>query len=99
MIKPHGSNELKPLFVHDAEKHDALMHEAAGLKSIVISCAAVGNDLQLGGGYYTPMSGYMKKVDALATAEKMVMTDSTPDSVPEGANVLMDYYQALDAGK
>jgi sulfate adenylyltransferase len=30
MIKPVGSDELKPLFVYDPDKHHELMHEAEG---------------------------------------------------------------------
>ncbi|MCP5142737.1 MAG: sulfate adenylyltransferase [Zoogloeaceae bacterium] len=96
MIKPHGSDQLKPLFVYDAEKHDALMHEATGLKSIVISSAAAGNAVQLGGGYYTPLTGFMNRADALATAEKMVMTDGTFFPVPV-INVVEDA-QGIKAG-
>lgn len=96
MIKPHGSDELKPLFVYDAEKHDALMHEAASLPSIVISSAAAGNAVQLGGGYYTPLTGFMNKADALASAEKMVMTDGTFFPVPV-INVVEDA-QGIKAG-
>ncbi len=82
MIKPHGSAELNPLFVYDTDKHAALTKEAEGLASIIISSAAAGNAVQLGGGYYNPLTGYMNKADALAVADKMVMTDGTFFPVP-----------------
>ena len=82
MIKPHGSDTLKPLFVYDPDRHHALMHEAESLPSIVISSAAAGNAVQLGGGYYTPLSGFMNKADAMAVADSMVMTDGTFFPVP-----------------
>ena len=28
LIKPHGSDELNPLFVYDTAENDALQHEA-----------------------------------------------------------------------
>ena len=37
MIKPHGSNELNPLFVYDTAENDALQKEAEGLASIIVS--------------------------------------------------------------
>ena len=33
MIKPHGSDELNPLFVYDSEKRHALVAEAESLPS------------------------------------------------------------------
>ena len=82
MIKPHGADELNPLFVYDSDKHAALTHEAESLASIVISSAAAGNAVQMGGGYYTPLTGYMTKADALGVCEKMIMADGTFFPVP-----------------
>ena len=58
MIKPVGSDELKPLFVYDVKKHDALRHEAESLPSIVVSSAAAANAVMLGSGYFSPLPGY-----------------------------------------
>ena len=43
MIKPHGSEELNPLFVYDTEKRHALIAEAEGLPSILLNSAAAAN--------------------------------------------------------
>ena len=43
MIKPHGSDELNPLFVYDEVKHAALMEEAEGLPSLLLNSAAAAN--------------------------------------------------------
>ncbi len=75
MKSPHGSDELKPLFVYDPEQHDELMHEAENLPSVVISSAAAGNAVMLGGGYFTPLTGYMNLADALSVADTMHTTD------------------------
>jgi sulfate adenylyltransferase len=69
MIKPHGADTLKPLFVYDTEKHHALMQEAETLPSVVISSAAAGNAVMMGGGYFTPLSGFMNVADAMGCAE------------------------------
>jgi len=82
MIKPVGSDELKPLFVYDSEEHDRLSHEAAGLPSIMISSGAAGNAVMMGGGYFTPLSGYMNLADAISCAENMKTTDGKFFPVP-----------------
>lgn len=71
MIKPHGSDKLNPLYVQDENERAALLKEAEGLPSIVISSAAAGNAVMLGGGYFNPLTGYMNVADAMSVAEKM----------------------------
>ena len=71
LIKPHGSENLIPLFVKDAAERAKLIKEAESLPSIVISSAAAANAVMLGGGYFNPLNGYMNKKDALSVAEKM----------------------------
>jgi len=82
MIKPIGSDELKPLFVYDPDTHHQLMHEAESLPSVVISSQAAGNAVMMGGGYFTPLTGFMKVADAMGTCESMRMTDGTFFPVP-----------------
>lgn len=74
MIKPHGSDELNPLFVYDSAENEALRKEAEGLVSIVVSSAAAANAVMLGGGYFNPLTGYMNKADALSVADNMHTT-------------------------
>ena len=74
MIKPHGSDELNPLFVYDSAENEALQKEAEGLASVVVSSAAAANAVMLGGGYFNPLTGYMNKADALSVAENMKTT-------------------------
>ena len=82
MIKPHGSDELNPLFVYDTEKRHALVEEAEGLPSILLSSAAAANAVMLGGGYFNPLTGYMNLADALSVAEKMRTVDGLFFPVP-----------------
>jgi len=74
MIKPHGSETLNPLYVADDAKRAELIKEAKGLPSIKICSAAAGNAVMMGSGYFNPLTGYMKKADALAVAKDMRMT-------------------------
>jgi sulfate adenylyltransferase len=82
MIKPVGSDELKPLFVYDPDEHHKLMREAESLPSVVISSQAAGNAVMMGGGYFTPLSGYMTVADAMGTCESMTMTNGQFFPVP-----------------
>ncbi|MCZ6829361.1 MAG: sulfate adenylyltransferase [Gammaproteobacteria bacterium] len=82
MIKPHGSDALKPLFVYDTEKRHALVAEAEELPSILLNSAAAANAVMLGGGYFNPLSGYMNLADALSVAENMHTVDGLFFPVP-----------------
>ncbi|MEA3418941.1 MAG: sulfate adenylyltransferase [Campylobacterota bacterium] len=82
MINPHGSDELNPLFVYDTAQNEALQKEAESLPSIVVSSAAAANAVQLGGGYFNPLTGYMSKADALSVATEMKTTSGLFWPVP-----------------
>jgi sulfate adenylyltransferase len=82
MIKPHGSDELNPLFVYDPEKRHALVEEAESLPSMLLNSAAAANAVMLGGGYFNPLTGYMNLADALSVAEKMRTVDGLFFPVP-----------------
>jgi len=74
MIKPHGSDELNPLFVYDTERRHALLAEAERLPSLLLNSAAAANAVMLGGGYFNPLGGYMNLADALSVADRMHTT-------------------------
>ncbi len=82
MIKPHGSDELNPLFVYDTAENEALQKEAESLASIVVSSASAANAVMLGGGYFNPLTGYMNKADALSVAKDMKTTSGLFWPVP-----------------
>lgn len=96
MIKPHGSNELKPLYVMDEGERAKLLKEAETLPSVVISSAAAANAVMLASGYFTPLAGYMNMADALSTAENMKTTDGLFWPVPV-LNLLKDTSAIGDA--
>ena len=82
MIKPHGADALNPLLVTDQDQLDQLKTEAASLPSVLLSSAAAANAVMLGGGYFTPLSGYMNLADTLSVAEKMHTVDGLFWPVP-----------------
>jgi len=75
VIRPHGADVLQPLLVADSEERDRLTAEADTLPSLVLSSAAAANAVMLGGGYFTPLSGFMNVADALSVARKMHTVD------------------------
>ncbi len=68
MIKPHGSDQLNPLFVYEDAQHRALTHEAQSLPSMLLSSAVAANAVMMGSGYFNPLTGYMNLADALSVA-------------------------------
>jgi sulfate adenylyltransferase len=82
MIKPHGSDELNPLFVYDNAKREALLAEAETLPSLLLNSAAAANAVMLGGGYFNPLTGYMNLADSLSVADKMHTVDGLFFPVP-----------------
>ena len=82
MIKPHGSDQLNPLFVYDTERRHALQREAESLPSLLLNSAAAANAVMLGGGYFNPLTGYMNLADALSVAESMHTVDGLFFPVP-----------------
>lgn len=97
MIKPVGADELKPLFVYDSEKHHALMKEAESLPSVVISSQAAGNAVMMGGGYFTPLTGYMNVADAMGACESMTLSNGQFFPVP--VMCLLESVDAIQGAK
>jgi sulfate adenylyltransferase len=96
MIKPHGSDQLNPLYVMDDAKRAELAKEAESLPSIVVSSAAAANAVMMAGGYFNPLTGYMNKADSISVAEKMVTTGGLFWPVPV-VNVIPDPAPIKDA--
>ena len=71
MIKPHGADELRPLFVQDEGKRQALLEEAETLPQLLLNSAAAANAVMLGAGYFSPLPGYMNAAAAISVAEEM----------------------------
>lgn len=82
MIKPHGADALKPLFVAEQTLRDELLSQAKSLTSVLVSSATAANAVMLGGGYFTPLTGYMSKDDALSVARKLETSNGVFFPVP-----------------
>ena len=81
LITPHGATSLTPLIAAGQRLTD-LEAESAALPSITVSSAAAANAVMLGAGYFTPLTGYMNRADALSVATDLKTTDDLFWPVP-----------------
>ena len=89
MIKPHGAETLLPLYVEDDTARAALLEEAKSLPQVLVSSAAAANAVMLGGGYFTPLQGYMSLADMQSVATSLSTEAGVFFPVPI-VNVLKD---------
>ncbi len=82
MIGAYQSGRLKPLYVSDAQERAELTQEAESLPSMVADSSSAASAVMLGGGYFTPLTGFMNKSDALSIAEQMHTSDGLFWPVP-----------------
>ena len=81
LITPHGAPALTPLIATGQRLAD-LEAESSTLPSITVSSAAAANAVMLGAGYFTPLTGYMSRADALSVATDLKTTDDIFWPVP-----------------
>jgi len=62
LVKPHGSDLLKPLLL-DGEEQRAEHARAAAMPRVVVSSRELGDLLMLGIGGFTPLEGFMGRAD------------------------------------
>ena len=81
LITPHGAASLTPL-IASGQRLAELEAESAALPSITVSSAAAANAVMLGAGYFTPLTGYMNRADAMSVATDLKTTDDLFWPVP-----------------
>ena len=94
MINPVGTDRLQPLYVYDDAERARLIAAAEELPSVLISSATAANAVMLGGGYFTPLQGYMNLTDALGVARDMRTSDGAFFPVP-----ILNLVTSIDAIK
>ena len=82
MIKPHGADALISLYVAEQSVRDELLNESKALKQVLVSSATAANAVMLAGGYFTPLTGYMDKADALSVAKDLTTSSGVFFPVP-----------------
>jgi sulfate adenylyltransferase len=74
LVKPHGSDVLKPLLLEGAALA-AEKKRAESLKKVVMGSRETGDLIMLGIGGFTPLKGFMGKADWHGVVTKMQMAD------------------------
>lgn len=74
LVKPHGSELLKPLLLEGAALAQA-QKQAASLPKVMLSSREVGDLIMLGIGGFTPLQGFMGQADWLGVCDSMQMAD------------------------
>ncbi len=97
MIRPHASNELRPLYVSNAEERQYLENQSRSLDSVLVSSAGAANAVMLGAGYFTPVSGFMNKADSMNVARNMRTTDGL--FWPTPVNCLVEQAGHIEVGQ
>ncbi len=102
LVKPHGSDELKPLLLEGAEK-DAEVARAASLPKVTMTSRETSDLIMLGIGAFTPLDGFMGKADWEGVCKEYKMasglfwpipitlstSEETAASLSEGAEVAL----------
>lgn len=82
MIQPHGAPTVKCLYVNDDSRRQSMLEEAHRLPSMVLSSTAAANAVMLGGGYFTPLPGYLNVQEAMSVADSMQLSNGLLWPVP-----------------
>ncbi|OGI57223.1 MAG: sulfate adenylyltransferase [Candidatus Muproteobacteria bacterium RBG_19FT_COMBO_61_10] len=102
LVKPHGSNALKPLLLEGAAQK-AELERAKKLPQLKVSSREAGDILMLGIGGFTPLDGFMTRADWQGVCDGMKMVSglfwpipitlsadqATADGIKTGAEITL----------
>lgn len=74
LVKPHGSEVLKPLLLAGNTLGESLLR-ARNLKSLTVTSREMGDLVMLGIGGFTPLTGFMNHADWLGVCNEMKTSD------------------------
>ena len=81
LVPPHGSDELMPLLLPEAERAETLKR-AKGLKQVPMSSRETSDFLMLAMGAYTPLTGFMGHDDWRGACADMKLTSGVFWPIP-----------------
>jgi len=79
---PHGSNELNTLYINDELARASMLSAAAEMRTLDITSAAAANAVMMAAGYFSPLTGFMNKEEALRVSKDMMTLDDIFWPVP-----------------
>ena len=82
LIAPHGSDSLNPLFIENPSQRGSLTSKSKDMPQLLLNSAAAANVVMLGAGYFTPLSGFMDKKNAISVANDMLTAEGLFWPVP-----------------
>jgi sulfate adenylyltransferase len=81
LIKPHGSDQLKPLLLEGGALQ-AEISRAADLPRVPLTSRETGDLIMLGIGGFTPLDGFMGEADWRGVCERMTLQDGVFWPIP-----------------
>ncbi|MDX1693635.1 MAG: sulfate adenylyltransferase [Ketobacteraceae bacterium] len=97
LVKPHGSDELKPLLL-EGEALEAEKARAESLPKINLSSRETGDLIMLGIGGFTPLDGFMGKVDWQGVCDNMTMASGLFWPIPITKSVSQEDADRIEEG-
>lgn len=97
LVKPHGSDQLKPLLLEGQALTDAKAH-ADTLSKVNLSSRETGDLIMLGIGGFTPLEGFMGKADWQGVCDTMTMANGLFWPIPITKSVSQDVADTLSIG-
>lgn len=97
LVKPHGSDTLKPLLLEGEALAFELRH-AAGLPRIKMVSREVGDLIMLGIGGFTPLEGFMGEADWRGVCDRMTLSTGLFWPIPITLSVSAAEADRLDIG-
>jgi len=97
LIKPHGSDELKILFLN-GEENNSEIERANSMKTIEITSRETGDLIMLGIGGFTPLDGFMGYDDWKRVSSDLVLSDGTFWPIPITVSVSEDDASSIEIG-
>jgi sulfate adenylyltransferase len=102
LVKPHGSDELKPLLLEGEARQEALK-AAESLPRVKLDSRERGDLIMLGIGGFTPLAGFMGKADWQGVCDDMKLANglfwpipitlstdqATADGLEEGSEIAL----------
>lgn len=97
LVKPHGSDELKPLLL-EGEALAAEKARAESLPKVNLSSRETGDLIMLGIGGFTPLEGFMGKADWQGVCDNMTMSNGLFWPIPITKSVSQAEADAIAEG-
>ena len=97
LVKPHGSDQLKPLLLEGQALTDAKAH-ADTLPKVNLSSRETGDLIMLGMGGFTPLEGFMGKADWQGVCDTMTMANGLFWPIPITKSVSQEVADTLSVG-